>query len=58
MSIRTLPYSLGAALTSGLSGVIVSYIGQYRIMLQLGFAILTVGMGLMSKLDAYSSTYV
>lgn len=43
---------------SALSGIVVSRVGQYRTIMQLGLAIFTIGMGLMTKLNANSNVYV
>ncbi|KAK2466780.1 hypothetical protein APHAL10511_001038 [Amanita phalloides] len=53
--VQMLPYSLGAAITSASAGVMVSRIGKYRLIMQIAFAAFTVGMGLMTRLDAHSS---
>jgi hypothetical protein len=50
-----LPYSLGCSLTSAISGVVVSKTGSYRPMIIGAFAIFTLGMGLMYRLDSFSS---
>ena len=53
-----LPYSFASSVMSALSGVAMSRIGQYRIIMQFAFAVFTIGMGLMTRLDGNSSTYV
>ena len=53
-----IPYSFGAAVFSALSGIIVSRTGQYRPVMWIAFAVFTVGSGLMTMLDSYSSTCV
>ncbi|KAF8228465.1 MFS general substrate transporter [Tricholoma matsutake] len=53
--VEMLPYSLGASAFSALSGVLVSRTGQYRSLMQVAFAIFTLGMGLMIQLTNTSS---
>ncbi|KAF8643906.1 hypothetical protein AX16_008922 [Volvariella volvacea WC 439] len=53
--VRMLPYSLGCAVTSALSGMLVSRIGVYRPIIWGSFAIFTLGMGLMIMLDDRSN---
>jgi hypothetical protein len=52
-----IPFSLGGAMISAISGMIVARTGQYRIVMQVAFAIFTLGMGLMTRLDAFSNEY-
>ncbi|KAF8623555.1 hypothetical protein AX15_006326 [Amanita polypyramis BW_CC] len=52
---QMLPYSLGAALVSATTGMIVTRTGEYRIIMQIAFAVFTLGMGLMIRLNAYSN---
>ncbi|RDB21176.1 putative transporter C3H1.06c [Hypsizygus marmoreus] len=54
--VEMLPYSLGCALTSAVSGILVSRTGQYRPTIWAAFAVFTVGLGLMFRLDGFSST--
>jgi len=54
--IEMLPYSLGCAVTSALSGIIVTRTGSYRLLIWISFAGFTVGMGLMTMLNGTSST--
>lgn len=54
--VWTIPYSLGCAVTSAISGIVVSKTGQYRPIMWICFAIFTVGMGLMTMLDSESTT--
>jgi len=54
--VEMLPFSLGSALMSAVSGVIVARIGKYRFIIQIAFAVFTIGMGLMTRLGANSST--
>ncbi|KAH8109974.1 MFS general substrate transporter [Phellopilus nigrolimitatus] len=53
--IRMIPYSLGSAMISASSGLLVSHLGRYRPFIWVGFAVMTVGYGLMTKLDDRSS---
>ncbi|PPQ63069.1 hypothetical protein CVT24_005924 [Panaeolus cyanescens] len=53
--IEMLPYSLGCAFTSALSGVVVTRTGKYREVIWGGNAVFVIGMGLMIMLDANSS---
>lgn len=53
--VEMIPYSLGGAALSAISGVVVSRTGQYRIIMQIAYAFFTLGMGLMTRLDAYSN---
>ena len=52
-----LPYSLGAAAFSAMAGLLVSRTGQYRLLMQVSYAIFAVGMGLMIQLRSTSSQY-
>ncbi|KAJ3744807.1 MFS general substrate transporter [Lentinula detonsa] len=54
--VRMLPFSLGSALTSALSGVVVSRTKEYRLVMWLSWAIFVVGYGLMTMLDSHSNT--
>lgn len=54
--VRMLPFSLGSALVSATSGVIVSRTKEYRIVMWLGWTIFVLGFGLMTTLDSFSST--
>jgi len=53
-----IPFSLGAASFSAISGIIVTRTGEYRLLMWIAFAVFTVGYGLMIMLDAYSPMYV
>jgi EmrB/QacA subfamily drug resistance transporter len=53
--VYMIPFSFGAAALSVISGVTVARTGQYRIVMQLAYAIFTLGMGLMTRLDAFSN---
>lgn len=48
--VRMLPYSLGSAMISALTGILVSRTGKYRPIIWTGFAIMTIGYGLMTLL--------
>ncbi|KAF8163478.1 MFS amino acid permease [Crassisporium funariophilum] len=54
--VEMLPFSLGCAVFSAISGVLVSRTGQYRPVMWVSFAIFTTGMGLMIMLDGTSTT--
>ncbi|PPQ98149.1 hypothetical protein CVT26_003193 [Gymnopilus dilepis] len=54
--VQMLPYSLGAAAFSAISGIVVSRTGQYRPVMWVAYAIFTTGMGLMTMLSSTSST--
>ncbi|KJA27390.1 hypothetical protein HYPSUDRAFT_35275 [Hypholoma sublateritium FD-334 SS-4] len=56
--VEMLPYSLGCAATSAVSGIVVSRTGQYRPVMWVAFAIFATGMGLMTMLDSLSSVAV
>lgn len=53
-----LPYSLGAAVASALSGILVSRTGQYRPTMWVAYGVFTVGLGLMYMLSGTSSRCV
>jgi hypothetical protein len=53
-----IPFSLGAASFSAISGIIVTRTGEYRLVMWIAFAVFTIGYGLMIMLDAYSPMYV
>ncbi|TFK59104.1 MFS general substrate transporter [Pluteus cervinus] len=53
--VRMLPFSLGLALMSAVSGIITSRTGEYRMVMWFGFAVFTLGMGLMTMLDITST---
>ncbi|KAF8798178.1 MFS general substrate transporter [Phlegmacium glaucopus] len=54
--VEMLPFSLGAAVLSAISGIVVSRTGLYRPVMWFGYALFALGMGLMIMLDANSST--
>ncbi|KAF4614997.1 hypothetical protein D9613_002702 [Agrocybe pediades] len=56
--VQMLPFSLGCAVLSAVSGVLVSRTGQYRIVMWVAYPIFALGMGLMIMLDDNSSTAV
>lgn len=51
-----LPYSLGGAATSIISGLIVTRVKKYRAILWFAWSVMTIGYGLMTMLDSHSST--
>ncbi|KAF9454660.1 MFS amino acid permease [Macrolepiota fuliginosa MF-IS2] len=53
--IEMLPFSLGCAVTSALSGILVTRTGSYRPVIWLAYAVFTLGMGLMTMLGGTSS---
>lgn len=53
---RMIPYSLGSSLLSATSGQLIQYMG-YRPIIWAGFAIMTLGYGLMIMLDDTSNGY-
>ncbi|KAH7929758.1 MFS general substrate transporter [Leucogyrophana mollusca] len=56
--IRMLPYSLGGAALSAISGIIVTRTGSYRPIMWFAWVVMTLGWGLMIQLDNTSSTAV
>ncbi|KAI6028637.1 major facilitator superfamily domain-containing protein [Pisolithus orientalis] len=53
--IRMLPFSLGSALLSIISGIIVTRTGSYRPVMWGAWAVMTIGWGLMIMLDSTSN---
>ncbi|KAF8550440.1 MFS general substrate transporter [Imleria badia] len=53
--IKMLPFSLGAASISVVSGLILSKTGRYRPIMWVAYTVMTLGMGLMIMLDYTSS---
>ncbi|TDL24822.1 MFS amino acid permease [Rickenella mellea] len=53
--VRMLPYSLGSAVVSALSGILVSRLQKYREIMWFAWGIMTVGYGLMTQLDDRSN---
>lgn len=54
--VRTLPFSLGASVTSIVGGVLMGKIYRnYKVILMVSFGIMTLGFGLMIMLDSRSS---
>jgi MFS family permease len=53
--VKMLPYSLGAAATSAMSGIYITRVGTYRPVLFVGWAIMTLGFGLMTMLSNTST---
>ncbi|KAJ7685325.1 major facilitator superfamily domain-containing protein [Mycena polygramma] len=54
--VRMLPYSLGAAVVSALSGQVVARIRGYRSVIWFSYPVMTLGFGLMIMLDSNSGT--
>ncbi|KAH8119468.1 MFS general substrate transporter [Phellopilus nigrolimitatus] len=53
--VRQLPLSLGSSLMAIVSGVIVSRTGRYRPVMWVGWAVMTLGFGLMTMLEENTS---
>ncbi|KAG8217929.1 MFS general substrate transporter [Butyriboletus roseoflavus] len=53
--VKMLTFSLGTAIISVISGLILSKTGKYRPIMWVAFAVMTLGMGLMIMLDYTSS---
>ena len=51
---RMLPFSLSGAVQSALSGMVVTRTGSYRPIIWGGWAVMTIGWGLMVMLDSTS----
>ena len=51
-----IPFSLSASVTAIISGVLVTRIGTYRIVIWTASAIMVLGWGLMTTLDDQSNT--
>jgi len=54
--VRMLPFSLGASVTSVISGVLVTRTGAYRPVIWVSSATMVLGWGLMTTLDDHSNT--
>ncbi|KIJ69250.1 hypothetical protein HYDPIDRAFT_80094 [Hydnomerulius pinastri MD-312] len=54
--IRMLPYSLGGAALSAISGLVVTRTGSYRPIMWGAWAVMTLGWGLMIQLDSTSNS--
>ncbi|KAI0306339.1 MFS amino acid permease [Multifurca ochricompacta] len=54
--VRMIPFSLGASVISGVSGVLVTRLGAYRAIIWVSWAIMLLGWGLMTTLDDHSNT--
>ncbi|KAJ3895681.1 major facilitator superfamily domain-containing protein [Lentinula edodes] len=54
--VRMLPFSLGSAFMSAISGIVVSKTREYRLVMWISWAIFVVGYGLMTMLDSHSNT--
>ncbi|KIJ07370.1 hypothetical protein PAXINDRAFT_102988 [Paxillus involutus ATCC 200175] len=53
--VRTIPFQLGAAIISIVSGIVLSKSGKYRVIMWTSYVLMTLGMGLMITLDYASS---
>lgn len=53
--VRMIPFSLGAAVISAMTGVLVTKLGVYRPIMWFGWVIMTLGWGLMIQLDDQSN---
>ncbi|KII88358.1 hypothetical protein PLICRDRAFT_41528 [Plicaturopsis crispa FD-325 SS-3] len=53
--VKMLPFSLGGAFFSAVSGIVVTRTGEYRYVMWFAWAIFTLGYGLMTQLDNTSS---
>ena len=53
-----LPFSLGSAVISAVSGIILTRVGHYRPILFFAWSVMTLGYGLMILLSSTSSMYV
>jgi len=53
--VRMLPYSLGGALMSAVSGMFVTRTGSYRPVMWFGWTVMTLGWGLMIMLESTST---
>ncbi len=53
---RMIPFSLGASVTSVISGVLVTRLGAYRAIIWFASALMVLGWGLMTTLDDHSNT--
>ena len=56
--VRTLPLVLGLLVTSIASGIVVSRTGRYKIFPVAGTLVMTLGLYLLSRLDASSGTWI
>lgn len=54
--VKMLPYSLGAALFSAISGIIVTKTGRWRPVMWFAWVVMVLGYGLMIQLDENSNT--
>jgi hypothetical protein len=55
---RMLPYLLGCAVMSSLSGIVITRIGSYRPVMWFGWIVMTLGWGIMIMLDNTTNAYV
>ncbi|KZS98567.1 MFS general substrate transporter [Sistotremastrum niveocremeum HHB9708] len=53
--IKVMPLSLGSALVAIIAGIIVAKTGEYRPVLWFGYAIMTLGFGIMTMIDSTTS---
>jgi len=53
-----LPYSLGGAGFSAISGILLSRIKSYRFIMWFAWVVMVLGWGLMTQLDDRSTTFV
>ncbi|KAF8121969.1 MFS general substrate transporter [Boletus edulis] len=53
--VKMLTFSLGSALVAVVSGLVLSKIGKYRLIMWVAYAVMTLGVGLMIMLDYTSS---
>lgn len=54
--LRMIPFSLGASITSVISGVLCTRTGKYRPIIWFAYATMVLGWGLMTTLDDHSDT--
>jgi hypothetical protein len=54
--VHMIPFSLGAAMISAVTGILVTKLGIYRPIMWFGWVVMTLGFGLMVQLDDTSST--
>ncbi|KAH9993769.1 MFS amino acid permease [Russula vinacea] len=54
--VRMIPFSLGASITSVISGVLCTRTGKYRPIIWFAYATMVLGWGLMTTLDDHSDT--
>lgn len=54
--VRMIPFSLSASVTAMISGILVTRIGAYRVVIWVSWALMFLGWGLMTTLDDHSNT--